>query len=87
MNKDEILAALWSDFEYNFDQDSVNYDFAPLTSVRYKDITEITEGHLVDRRSNKVYRMVLEEIPETSLTPKEKKEFDDLAESWKAANN
>ena len=72
MTKGEILAEIWSNLEYDFDQDSENYEFTPLTSVRYKDIESIDKAHLVDDATKKVYRMVLEEVPVSDLTAKEK---------------
>lgn len=73
MTKGQILAEIWSNLEYNFDQDSENYEFTPLTSVRYRDIESIDKAHLVDDASGRVYRIVLEEVHRSVLSLEEKK--------------
>ena len=73
MTKEEILANLWADFEFNHDQSSEDYDYTPLTHVRYKGINAIEEGRLVDDITGKVYRLILEEIPSSALPEDERK--------------
>lgn len=72
MTKGQILAEIWSDLEYNFDQDSENYEFTPLTRVRYRDIGSIDRAHLVDDASGRVYRVTLEEVHKSVLSLEEK---------------